>query len=650
MKKRFFLFTVSITFLQYLLLPAFAVKAFPYPVSIKQPDGTLLNVVLNGDEFHHYKTTEDGFLIKKNLKGIYQYAKLDANKRIIESNIPAKNASDRTLNDYRLLKSINSQEIINNIQSERKKSKMFVSTELPEKVFPLNGTPKSLVILVNFQDTAFVTPSAQTAFSNLLNQDGYNSNGGTGSARDYFMASSFGKFAPNFDIVGPFNLPNPMSYYGANDASGNDLRPVEMIVDACTAANATVDFTQYDTDNDGKIDNVFVYYAGYNEAEWGPDNSIWPHRWQVIKNYNYFGSTTSITFDGKKVYNYACSSELKGSSGTNMCGIGTFCHEFGHVLGLVDLYNTDDQSKPTLGSWSIMSSGNYLNGSNTPPTYSAWDRFYLGWFTPQEAKQASNLTLQPLYQGKTVPQNTINQCFLLSDTTHNLIGDNPTPSEFFLLEYRKKVGWDSYLPAEGMCVWHIDYDANIWATNTPNNYTGTTQTSSSHMHVYLVPPTGVGTTPPTTAFTTGNYTPLNWAGEDIQRPITSIIKTTDSISFKLLGGVPSGVANTPLIKAGVIDTQLIYGTIHINTIKTKILNIKTTDAQSNLVLEITGLNANLFSASTSSITSLDSNSNEGFNITITYSPLSTGNHSATLTISGGGLNPAKVINMTGEGI
>jgi len=102
---------------------------------------------------------------------------------------------------------------------------------------------------VNFTDNTFITPTPQTAFSNLLNQDSYNTNGGTGSARDYFKVCTYGKFSPDFDIYGPYTLPQSRGFYGKNDTNGNDTNPVQMIVDACTVANNNgVDFTPYDTD------------------------------------------------------------------------------------------------------------------------------------------------------------------------------------------------------------------------------------------------------------------------------------------------------------------------------------------------------------------------------------------------------------------
>ena len=168
---------------------------------------------------------------------------------------------------------------------------------------------------------------------------------------------------------------------------------------------AGLDFTQYDTDGDGYVDNVFVYYAGYNEAEGGAANTIWPHRWSVSDA----GITSGITFDGKKINDYSCTSELKGTSGTNMCGIGTFCHEFGHVLGLPDFYDTSGTQSNTLDEWDIMDYGAYSNSGCTPPAYSAYERFFLGYLTPQQINTASDITLQPMYLGTTQPANTNQQ-------------------------------------------------------------------------------------------------------------------------------------------------------------------------------------------------------------------------------------------------
>ena len=758
MNKKILAVALCALFYQLSFLPIFAVRAYPLPITVTQPDGTSLTIKLNGDERYHYQTTEDGYMLKANSGGFLTYATTNTAGQVVESEFVARNINKRSTSEIQFLKSIDKTAVIQKSHSTtiQKSRMMFSSSTKPQKAYPLNGSPKALVILANFSDKSFVTATPQTSFQNLVTQPGYSANGGTGSAKDYFMASTYGKFSPDFVVVGPVTLPQTLDYYGKNDASGNDTNPAQMIVDACAAADAAgLDFTQFDTDNDGYVDNVFVYYAGYNEAEGGPANTIWPHRWSISSA----GITKGITFDGKKIEDYSCTSELKGKTGSNMCGIGTFCHEFGHVLGLPDYYDTSGTQSNTLNEWDIMDYGAYSNNGCTPPVYSVYDRFYLGYLTPVQISTGTDVTLLPLYQGTSQPANTNNQAFLFSATTHNLNGASPSPAEFFMVEYRKKTGWDTYLPAEGMCIWHIDYNVTNWNNNDPNNYTGTTQTASSHMRVYLQPLSGQTTTPGT-AFTTGSFTPTTWTGTNINRPITAITKTTDYITFKLMGGTPvpaitttgtisgfttvvgtpsavqsvtvtgaslgsniditlnnqtnfdiklatsstwvknlsivpiSGsvnetlqirynpatvgnhsdniklsstsvsssvnlsligsstapeVTNTPTIIIGKVDNSIQFPTVKVTKSSTKTFNIYTTDISSNVSVAVSGLNATMFTVSSGTLAKDALNATGGTNITIVYTPTAVGNHSATLTISGGGLNPSKVINITGSG-
>lgn len=622
-----------------------AVPARPGASTIIQPDGSTLTIILSGDEHHKIRKTTDGYVVKKNNKGFYTYAEIDNQNRYIPGSRIAKDPEARSAADQTWVKQLVKPEALPKTVSTGPSKVRSISMVSASTGFPKTGSPRSLVIMVNFSDKSFVVPTPQTAFTNLLNQADYADNGATGSARDYFMAASNGQFSPQFDVVGPYNLTNTMAYYGENDSTGNDLRPANMIIDACKAADAAgINFAQYDTDSDGYVDNIFVYYAGYNEAEHGPENSIWPHRWAVMPGYNIDATPNQVRFDGKTVFDYACTSELKGSTGTSMCGIGTFTHEFGHVIGLPDYYHTAED-KNTLNTWSIMDAGAYNNYGRTPPTYSAYDRFYLGWLTPEQISTPSNKTLFPLSLSRSTGTYK-NQAYLLAATTHNLSGTSPAPAEFFIMEYRKKTGWDSYLPAEGLLFWHIDYNQTAWDENTPNNYTGTTQTASSHMRVYLQPLSG-STITPGTAFTSGSFTPTTWSGTNINRAITAISKTTDSISFKLMGGDPTQVTN---IMIGIINAKLQFPVTKINSTSTKYLNVKTTDVNSNLTVEISGANANLFSPSTSTLLPANVNSTTGTGLDIIYTPTSAGSHTATLTISGGGLNPAKVIELKGTAV
>lgn len=434
----------------------YAVKAYPYPIKKTQPDGSTIMVRLHGDENSHYTTTLDGYPLIVNAEGILTYVKINENGQLISTNIKAKDIEKRTVSDHEFVKSL-STDIRMSLASKSKRAVRSISkTSAPRKAYPLTGTPKSLVILVNFSDKNFVTPNPKNSFSNLLNQAGYSSNGGTGSARDYFRDNSMGLFNPQFEVVGPYTISGTMASYGGNDASKQDIGPQQMVIDACAAASANgVNFAQYDTDNDGVVDNIFIYYAGYNEAEGGSEETVWPHRWALNNNL-------TTKFNGVSVNDYACTSELKGSSGSNMCGIGTFCHEFGHVLGLPDFYAPNDAKHQTLSDWDIMDGGPYLNAGRTPPSYSAYERFFLNWLKPTELLTDGQYKLDTLSKKNTA--------YLISKMgNHNLIGNNPNPVEFFLLENRQNSDWDSYLPGHGMLLTHVCYNLSTWDANTPNN-------------------------------------------------------------------------------------------------------------------------------------------------------------------------------------
>ena len=143
-----------------------------------------------------------------------------------------------------------------------------------------------LVLLVEFSDEKFGPVGTKEAFDEMMNKEGYDYMGAIGSARDYFIAQSGGKFQPTFDVVGPITLDNPMAYYGGNDRSGNDQHPEEMVIDACKKAESMADFTIYDRDNDGLVDLVYVIYAGYGESsdiDGSLDVAIWSHAWYVYQ-------------------------------------------------------------------------------------------------------------------------------------------------------------------------------------------------------------------------------------------------------------------------------------------------------------------------------------------------------------------------------
>jgi len=409
---------------------AIAANAIPAKRGIKKlltKDGTIIEAELVGDEYHHCLKSLDGYIVKKTDDNYY----IKSNEKFDEQ-----------------------------VATEKHQMvKMQRETSIEPKSIDgtkTNYATKGLAILVSFSNKAFTQP--QSGFSNLLNQNGYSYNGATGSAKDYFNATSYGKYNPTFDVYGPYTLDHTMSYYGQNDWYGSDSNPDEMVTDAVeklVAAEGSSILNQYDCDGDGYVDNVFIFYAGYAESSTGNEDEIWPHRW-VVSSTPKYGS--------KRIYDYACSSEFDGESGSTRTGIGAFTHEFSHVLGLPDLYNTGGYgSWATPSSWDIMDYGCYNNNEKTPPAYSAQERFYVGWLTPTVINEQGTFTLDNL-------NNTTAQAYMITSTGQsNLNPTNPSPSKYYLLENRRQSGWDAYLPGHGMLVWKIQYSSSKWEDNTVNN-------------------------------------------------------------------------------------------------------------------------------------------------------------------------------------
>ena len=434
--KRIFLSVVTLL----IAVSTFAVPARPGWQTKSQPDGTTIELRLVGDEFHHYWQDRSGNVVKCDSLGYW---------RVVESQpTPAT------------------------IKARRQASRMLQSR--PRKaVGSANLAPRGLVILVNFNNSKFAKTNNQAAMNELMNSDNYTYNGATGSVRQFFSDQSDGQYIPDFDVIGPVTLSKNVAHYGGNDASGNDVLPGDMVVEACSIANANygVDFTQYDNDSDGEVDFVYLIYAGKGEADGGADNTIWPHNWSLDAAYYYDNCTyaqSARRFDGKYINNYACSGELNGESGART-GIGTIAHEFGHVIGLPDLYDIDYgqnyEDEATPGAWHVMDGGSYNNNGNTPPNYTIYDKYFLGWKTPTNpGNTAQTLTLQAAgtsgFQGYQIASSNT----LLSSTSTNTV---------YYIENRQQTGWDAYLPGHGLVIWKIMYNQSAWEDNGPNDTNGT---------------------------------------------------------------------------------------------------------------------------------------------------------------------------------
>ena len=473
-----------------LVCSAWAVPARRGGIVKTQPDGSQITVYQHGDEHFHWITNKKGDWLKMDNDGF-----------------------------YRVTEALSVEQIETRRMASSKRAAMAA--------YPLNVAPRGLVILVNFADVAFTTEKAEMDSMltgvNYTRKYSYTYRGkqynirSQGSARQYFEDVSFGQYNPHFDVVGPVTISKEHSYYGQNNSKGRDSKPEYMIEEACKLADTecNVDFSQYDNDGDGYVDFVFVIYAGYGEADGGGANTIWPHAWNLLQ-----AAGRMCEVDGKKVDLYACGNELDNYSKTHT-GIGTFCHEFSHVLGLPDLYVTNTASHTTMNEWDIMDYGPYNNEANTPPAYSAYERFFLGWLQPRLITEPENITLEEL--------NSSNTALMITEgDSANLIGNDPNPTTFYMLENRQKEGWDEHLPGHGMMLTKIQYNYNRWNQNTVNN-------SSSKMGVDLVEANGK-------ASDSGKATDLFPAGASKYLGITNhaiegIEEVNGVIKFKYKGGV-----------------------------------------------------------------------------------------------------------------
>lgn len=473
-----------------LVMAAMAMSLMAVPArrgwqTMTQPDGTTIRVELRGDEFYHYWVDENGNQVKQNDEGYWQV--------------------------------VGAAPTGSQVAARRMASPMYKSGKPRLSAGDHNLAPKGLIILVNFKDKSFASGNTLAAMTELANGDNYTYNGAVGSVRKYFRDQSNGQYVPTFDVIGPVTLTNDYAYYGQPTSEDNDRYPGDMIVEACKLADSNfgVDFTQYDNDRDGEVDFVYVIYAGQGQADGGDDNTIWPHNWS-IDGAAYWGNTTysypsQCKVDGKTINNYACSAELKGSG--KRSGIGTLCHEFGHVLGLPDYYDTnDDGDKPkTPWEWSIMDYGSYNGDGNCPPNYSIFDKYYFGWATPKILNAPANITLTTGY----------NDAYQINDAG-SLAAYTSTSVQYYI-ENRQQQGWDKELPGHGMIVWKVTYNASRWQHNTPNDIEGS--------ECYTIVPAG-GSYPlgnasdpfPGTRNKT-SYTPFS------QYPLLNITESSGNVSF-----------------------------------------------------------------------------------------------------------------------
>ena len=512
-----------------------AVPANRKAVNVTQPDGTTVTIQLLGDEWQHFNTTTDGYSVVKNQQGYYVYAE-KKNGELKATQMVAHNAQERKANEQAFLQNMKKYQAPDMTPAIANMKGRVEAIGAQRRAQGNRATNyenfKGLIVLIQYNDKEFSREDYPTVINDMVNQQnytGFDNNQRTGSVRDYFTDNSEGKFQPQFDVVGPYTV-----NYSQYDANMNGDKCSKILVDALNQADADVNFKNYDGDSNGAVDLVFFILAG-NGANYGgnDENLWWPHRSVIIDEEKYnTGKNPYIYKDGVLLWDYASSTELCGYT-TNpqtvfIDGIGTICHEFSHVLGLPDFYDTnyeEDGESVTPGDWSLMASGNYLNNGFTPVGYSLYERYLVGFTDkPEVISQPGNYTLEPLYN---------NQKGYWLNT--------PEPKEFFILENRQRsqFKWDAYLPGDGMLVHHVDRSNDgIWQANKVN-------ADPEHNYYVLLRAGGESTSSASDPFPgskkvhelTNVSSPYNlktWTGKDNQFGVFNIQKTTDgNITFTI---------------------------------------------------------------------------------------------------------------------
>ena len=537
---------LSIAFALMGIASGFAAKAHTALTTITQSDGSQLTIRLHGDEhFSWYSTADDVLLVQ--VGSNYYVAQVEEDGTLKATPQLAHNAGERGTVEEQVINNQNKEKFLNLLNAEPQALAKPIGTVTPA-YFPHKGSPKALVILVEFQDVKFKTSDPVATFTHYLKgadgeatpkaNNAYVTKGmvNYGSVSQYFKDMSQRKFTPQFDIVGPVTVSKNSAYYGSN-TGGTDANFKEMIAEACKNVSTNVNFADYDQDNDGYIDLVYIIYAGYSESFGGNSaDCLWPKSGSAT--FNEPGTNISLKLNGKMISRYGINNELNGTpknwiDGKPLLnGIGLFCHEFSHTMGLPDLYPTVEASRVDNQNpeyWDLMDGGEYTYSGYFPTPYSPWEMDVMDWTAPIElGDEAKQVNLDS---------------YANSRTAYKINGEN---DEYLLIQNIQTEGWWSRITqafkTTGMLVWRIDYPyTTVSLDNRLNN-------EISKPNVMIVPADG--------------YVISDYNHGDGQ-------KWTDKEYKESLQGDPfPGTAN---------KTELLSVTLNNSTLKKPFYNIKEAD-------------------------------------------------------------------------
>lgn len=396
------------------------------------------------------------------------------------------------------------------------------------------GDRHQLTILVAFNDRSFLGDEAATLaqWDMMFNTENLQDNPFKGSVHDYFLSQSYGAFNVTFDLEYVLVSGNAAKYASTQSDDENSQYLVEDIIEVLQTRD--IDWSQYDWNGDGYINQLLIIYAGKGMNDGGGSNSIWPHQWWMsehLKDRQQGVYCDPIPVNvGSKQYLVDCYCALAELTGKNDYGsFGTICHEYSHCFGLPDIYYGSSTS--VVGGWDLMDRGNSNGDGYCPPGYSAHERWLMGWLTPIELTEATTVTDMPE---------------LSENPVAYFVRNDAWPDEYYFIENRQQEGWDAATPGRGVVVFHIDYDPTIWTSTTvrPNSSSYKRYSifaanyRSSYIYSYNWPYPYVSNnqlTNESTPAATLNH--VNTDGSKLMgKPLTNIAVTDGLASFDFLGG------------------------------------------------------------------------------------------------------------------
>ena len=619
-------------------LIAQAMPAKPGWHTVNQSDGTTLKVQAVGNAFNSALLTSDGLTVARGDDGDFYYISSATGLTTVR----AHEADQRSASENAFINvqrgSLTMQ--YKSYKMPREKGMLGVGGSNDDSGVPAMGTRKIPIILVEFTDKKF-NNTRQEIIDAMLT--------GNESVGQYFRDQSNELYQPDFEVHGIYGLSHNREYYGGHSGGNSDKGLGYLVTEACQLAAADgVSFKPYDTNSDDYCDVVIVIYAGVGEAQasWNHPEAVWPCNWN-LSSASYYGMGGTGAFRPNNgdplVDNFAVFNELHGSddNGTTVDGIGTFAHEFGHCLGLPDFYDTGGGDHYGMGDWDIMCLGCYNNDGFTPPGYSAYEKVFMGWIEYITPQPGTYYTL-PVFNQKNA-----------STDKALCITSNINSNEFFIMEYRKKQGWDRYAPGEGIMITHVIYNADRWWGNSPNNEDIQLMSlmNADNSWSYYDESTDLWPQSGKTEFTDSS-TPaaklhmnarggiVNSAGY-LGKPVTEMVINQDgTASFWYM----KGSATNPTIS--VSSTEIDCGDVMMTTSVEKTFKVFGAALTGNVTLTLNDPNG-VFTVNPTAISS--SAAAVGADVTVTFAPTAIQDYTATMTLSSPDAQDV-VVTITGHGL